>query len=95
MEVGTKILIHGLVKQTQFCASFIALWSQNREISMTAKLLVFKSVFVPILSKEQTTEVGNLRRVLGVTLRDKKHRSEIRKALDVKSLLQIEKTQLC
>jgi len=62
---------------------------------MTAKLLVFQSVFVPILSKEQTAEVGNLRRVLGVTLRDEKHRSEIRKALDVKSLLQIEKTQLC
>ena len=62
---------------------------------MTAKLLVFKSVFVPILSKEQTAEVGYLRRVLGVTLCDKEHRSEIRKALDVKSLLQIEKTQLC
>jgi len=26
---GGKDLIHGLVKQTQFCLSFIALWSQN------------------------------------------------------------------
>ena len=31
-----------------------------------------------ILSKEQTAEMGYLQRVLGVTLRDKKHRSEIR-----------------
>jgi len=23
------VLIHGLIKQTQFCVSFIALWSQN------------------------------------------------------------------
>jgi len=51
----------------------------------------FKSVFVPILtcghesytrterilSKEQMVEMGYLRRLLGVTLRDKDHRSEI------------------
>jgi len=35
-----------------------------------------------------------LRRVLGVTLRDKEHRSEIRKAQDVKILLRIERSQL-
>jgi len=29
-EVGTSRLIHRLIKQTQFCVSFIALWSQNR-----------------------------------------------------------------
>jgi len=28
-EVGTKELIHGLVKQTQFCVSYVALWWQN------------------------------------------------------------------
>jgi len=28
-KVGTKRLIHGLVKQTQFCVSFIALWWRN------------------------------------------------------------------
>jgi len=39
-----------------------------------------------ILSKEQTAETGYLRRVRGVTLRDKDHRSEIRKTRDVKPL---------
>jgi len=39
--------------------------------------------------------MGYLRRVLGVTLRDKDHGSEIREALDVKSLLRIERSQLC
>jgi len=48
-----------------------------------------------ILSKEQTAEMGYLRRVLDVTLRDKEHRSEIRKARDVKPLLRIERSQLC
>jgi len=35
-----------------------------------------------------------LRRVLGVTPPDKEHRSEIRKARDVKSLFRIERSQL-
>ena len=39
-----------------------------------------------ILSKEQTDEMGYLRRVLGVTFRDIKHRHEIRKPRDVKPL---------
>ena len=43
-------LIHGLVKLTQFCVSFIALWAQNGEFSNAAKLSVFKSTFVPILT---------------------------------------------
>jgi len=47
-----------------------------------------------ILSKEQTAEMGYLRRVLGVTLCDKEHRSEIRKARDVKPLPRIERSQL-
>ena len=81
----------------------------KRELSKNAKLSVFKSVFVPILtcgheswvtterilSKEQTAEMGCLRRVLGVALRDKEHRSEIRKAREVKPLLRIERSQLC
>jgi len=55
---------------------------------MTVNFSVFQSVFVPILtcdhesqvttekmlSKEQRAEMGYLRRVLSVTLRDKKHR---------------------
>jgi len=48
-----------------------------------------------IPTKEQTAEMGYLRRVLGVTLRDKKHWSEIRKSRGVKPLLRIEKSQLC
>jgi len=28
-ECGARRLIHGLVKQTQFCVSFITLWSRN------------------------------------------------------------------
>jgi len=65
--------------------------AMKRELSKNPKLSVFKSVFVPILicghessvttesivSNEQTAEMGYLRRVLGVTLRDNEHRSEI------------------
>jgi len=39
--------------------------------------------------------MGYLRRVVGVTFRDKEHRSEIGKALDIKPLLRIEGSQLC
>jgi len=39
--------------------------------------------------------MGYLRRVLGVTLRDKEHRSEISKARDANPLLRIERSQLC
>jgi len=81
----------------------------KRKFSKNAKLSVFKSVFVPnltcgheswvtterILSKEQTAEIGYFRRVLGVKLCDKDHRSEIRKTRDVKPLLRIERSQLC
>ena len=79
------------------------------ELLKTAKLSVFKSAFVPILTcghesyvkteriltKEQTAEMKYLLRILGVTLRDEEHRSEIRKAWDVKLLLRIERSQLC
>jgi len=40
-------------------------------------------------------ETGYLRRVLDVTIHNKEHRSEIRKAQDVKPLLLIERSQLC
>jgi len=77
-------------------------------LSKTAKFSAFKSVFVPILTcghessvtieriltKEQTAEMGYLRRVYGVTLRDKEHRSETREARNVKALLRIERSQL-
>jgi len=35
MEVGTNRLIHGLVKQTQFCVSFIARWLRNGRFQRT------------------------------------------------------------
>ena len=41
---------------------------------------------IGVLSKEQTAEMGCLRRVLDVTLHDKEHRSEMRKTQDVKLL---------
>ena len=34
-KVGTKGLIHGLVKQTQFCVSFIAPWCRNGSFQRT------------------------------------------------------------
>jgi len=80
----------------------------KRQLSHTARLSVFKSVFVPILtcdhesyvttenilSKEQTAKMGDLRRDLGVTLRDKELWSEIRKSRDVKPLLRIKRSHL-
>ena len=99
-EVGTKRLIHGLVEQTQFCVSFISPWWQNGSFERLQSLQflnwsLFRSsplvvTTEKILSKEQTAEMGHLRRVIGVTLCDKEYRSEIRKARDVKPLLRIE-----
>ena len=69
---------------------------------------LFESVFVSILvcgheprvttkrmlSQEQVREMGFLRRVQGVTHRDKMHRFEIRKARNVTPLLRIKRSQL-
>ena len=82
-------MIHGLVKLTQFCVSFITLWTKQ-EPSSTVKLSVFTSVFVPIhtygygheswimieriLTQVQAPKMGFLRRVRGVT----KGRTEVR-----------------
>jgi len=46
---SARIWIHRLAKLTQFCVSFMALWTK-RELSNTAKLSVFISVFIPILT---------------------------------------------
>jgi len=46
---STRRLIHGLVKLTQFCVSFITLRSK-RKLSNAVKLSAFKSVFVLILT---------------------------------------------
>jgi len=79
---SARRLIHRLVKLTQFCVSFIALWTK-REPSNTAKLSVFTSVFVPILTygygqeswvmaeriltQVQAPKMGLLRKVHSVT----------------------------
>jgi len=103
-EIDTRIVEANAVLRELHC--FVV---TKRELSKNAKLSVFKSVFVPILncdheffvtterllSKEQTAEIGYLRRVLGVTLRGKEHRSVIHKARDVKPLLRIARSQLC
>jgi len=50
MSVGTRKLIHGLVKHTQFFCELNRSLITKREISNAAKLSVIKSVFVPILT---------------------------------------------
>ena len=81
----------------------------KRELSKKAKLSVFKSIFVPILtygheswvmtervrSQVQAAEMKFLRRVHGVTLLDQVRSSTIRKSLDIEPLLlRIERSQL-
>jgi exonuclease III len=81
----------------------------KRELSDKAKLSVFKSIFVPTLtyghelwvmnkrtrSRIQAAEMRFLRRVAGLTLRDKVRSSTIREKLNVEPLLlQIERSHL-
>ena len=81
----------------------------KQELSKKAKLLIFKTVFVPILtygheswvvtervrSQVQASEMRFLRRIEGVTLFNKVRSSEIRKSLNIEPLLlQIERFQL-
>ena len=74
---GARRLIHGLVKQTRFCVSFIDLRWHNRSIQT---LQSCQSIFVPILTygheswvmtgRIQAAEMEFLGRVPGVNLRD-------------------------
>ena len=81
----------------------------KRELSKKAKLAVFKTIYVPILtygheswimtervrSQVQASEMRFLRRIEGVTMFDKVRSSEIRKSVDVEwLLLRIERSQL-
>jgi len=81
----------------------------KRELSKKAKLSVFRTVFVPILtyghkfwvmterirSQVQASEIRFLRRIEGVTLFNKVCSSEIRKSLKIAPLLlRIERPQL-
>ena len=81
----------------------------KRELSKKAKVSIFKTVFVPILtygheflvmtkrmrSRVQASEMRFLRRIEGVTLFNEVRSFEIRKSLDIEPLLlQIERFQL-
>ena len=81
----------------------------KRELSLRAKLSIFRSVFVPILtyghecwimtervrSRIQAAEMGFLRRISGFTLLDKVKSTDIREFLDVEPLLlRLERSQL-
>ena len=81
----------------------------KRELSKKAKLLIFKAVFVPILtygheswvmtkrvrSQAQASKMRFLRRIEGVTLYNKVRSSEIRKSLNIEPLvLRMERSQL-
>ncbi|CAM1301752.1 Uncharacterised protein r2_g1153 [Pycnogonum litorale] len=81
----------------------------RQELGVKAKLAVFKSVYVPILtyghepwvitkrtrSRIQAAEMGFLRRISGLTMLDRVRSSEIRETLQVEPLLlQIERSWL-
>ena len=81
----------------------------KRELSKTATLSIFKTIFVPILtyrheswvmtkrvrSQLQASEMRFLRRIEGVTLFDKVRSSEIRKSLNIEPLLhRVERSQI-
>ena len=81
----------------------------KRELSKKAKLLIFQTVFVPIVtygheswvmtkrvrSQVQASEMRFLRKIEGVTLFNKVHSSEIRKFFNIELLLPlIERSQL-
>ena len=89
-ENGTRKLIHGLVKPTLFYVSFVDLWSQKGSFhGQTIWVMTERA-----LSQVQAAEMGFLRRVHGVTLRDKVRSCEIRKSLNVQPLTRIERSQL-
>ena len=81
----------------------------KRELCTKAKLSIFRSVYVPILtyghecwimnekvrSRVQAAEMGFLRRISGLTLLDKGKSANIRESLDIESLLlRLERSQL-
>ena len=103
-EIDTRIGKANVVLRELYC-SVVA----KRELSKNGKLSVFKigpcsdpHLWSWILGndwkntvKRIKAEMGYLRRVLGVTLRNKEHRSEIREARDVNPLLRMERSHLC
>ena len=81
----------------------------KRELCTKAKLSIFRSVYVPILtyghecwiinekvrSRVQAAEMGFLRRISGLTLLDKVKSADIRESLNIEALLlRLERSQL-
>ena len=94
------------VVMCQFYRSIVLL---KRELSTKAKLSVFRSIFVPILtydhecwimtervrSRVQAAEMGILRKFICLSLLDKVKSTDIRQSLNIKPLLlRIERSQL-
>ena len=104
-KVETKGLIHWLVKQTQFCVSFIAPWWRNGSFLRTQIFQLLNRSFFRslqwswILGNDWKNTVKRTNGRYWIFAKsswcgDKKHWSEIRKARDVKPLLRIERYQL-
>ena len=77
----------------------------KRELCTKAKLSIFKSVYVPVLTyghecwiineKVRSAEMGFLRRISGLILLDQVKSADIRESLNIESLLlRLERSQL-
>ena len=103
-EIGRRIGAAGAVLQSLYRTVVT-----KRELSRKAKLSIYRSVFIPTLiygherwvmtertrSRIQAAEMSFLRRVAGVSLRDRVRSSVIRERLGVESLLLcVERSQL-
>ena len=103
-EIGRRIGAAGAVLHSLYHTVVT-----KRELSRKAKLSIYRSIFVPTLtyghegwvmtertrSRVQAAEMGFLRRVAGVSLRDRVRSSVIREGLGVEPLLLcVERSQL-
>ena len=103
-EMGRRIGAAGAVLRS-LCRTIV----MKRELSQKAKLSIYRSIFIPTLtyghegwvmtertrSRIQAAEMGFLRRVAGVSLRDRVRSLVIREGLGVEPLLLcVERSQL-
>ena len=103
-EIGRRIGAAGAVLRSLYRTVVT-----KRELSRKAKLSIYRSIFVPILtyghegwvmaertrSRVQAAEMSFLRRVAGVSLRDRVRSSAIREELGLEPLLlYLERSQL-
>ena len=107
-KVGTKRLIHGLAMQTQFCVSFIAPWWRkgsfqrtqsfqflNRSLLRSSPVVMNLRWRLKEYCQKNKQQRWDICKEFSVWHFVTEHRYEIRKALDVKPLLWIERFQLC